>query len=190
VPRKRLYELRYDATGEPIYVEDAGHLFKISGVLFQGMDTNVLFLSPTANDLKKGYQVRQPSLEEWCEVLRRTDDPLVFEQDETGTIKAIHRKQQFAISGAIQQMIWARDQFQCLYCGKQMGDVQLTIDHFDPLEQGGENTQYNLLSACRQCNKRKGNMDPEDYCFKNDLDYEGLCLYLRGDAPLMFIGHL
>ena len=40
-----------------------------------------------------------PTMEEWCEIIRRSDDPLLFETDETSVIKAIHRKVQQAKMG-------------------------------------------------------------------------------------------
>jgi hypothetical protein len=190
--RKRLYSLVYTATGEPVYIEDAGHLLKISGVLLQGMDTDILLLSPTANHVPGAeyIEIVQPTLPEWCEVLRRTDDPLVFEQEADGTIKAVHRKQQYAISGAIQQKVWVRDEFLCLFCGLRMGDVQLTVDHFMPLELGGANEMANYASCCRQCNKAKGSMHPERFCSTHQLDYSGLVQYLAGDQSMHMVGHL
>lgn len=186
--RKRLYQLSYPGGG-PAYVEDAGHLLKISGILMQGMGFDLLLLSPTAGKIDTLATI-QPTLEEWCEILRRTDNPLVYEQDETGTIKAIHRKQEYAISGAIQQQIWARDGFRCMYCGQPMGKVQLTVDHFVPLELGGANQSDNLISACRRCNKHKGKIPPQEYCTKNRLDYLGLRAYLDKKASTHFINHL
>lgn len=177
--RKRLYSLTYPATGRPAYVEDAGHLLKMSGVLLQGMFANFLLLSPTAVPVTPDQiHVIIPTLEEWCEVLRRSDDPLFFEQDESGQIKACHRKQQRAISGAIQQKVFQRDGYKCMFCGKAMGDVQLTVDHFVPLELGGANEMGNYISACRQCNKAKGSVHPKEYCESRGLCYEALCMYL------------
>lgn len=197
--RKRLYGLEYSGSG-PAYIEDAGQILKISGILFQGMGQNLLLLAPNANltgDIEtclgcceREIHIAAPDLATWCEILRRTDDPLVYEQDETGTIKAIHRKQEFAISGAVQQQIWVRDEFRCLFCGKKMGDVQLTVDHFIPLEAGGANDETNYVSACRQCNKRKGKLAPQVYCARHGLDYDGLCLYLAGRCSLSFVLHL
>ena len=191
--RKRLYQLRYETTDEPIYIEDLGNLLKISGILLQGMGTTTIAVSPSGNigtDAFKNIRVIKPPLDEWCEILRRTDDPLYFEQDETGTIKAIHRKAQRAISGAIQQQIWARDGFRCMLCGQPMGKVQLTVDHWTPLELGGINDASNYLSCCRSCNKLKGSRDPSEYCLTMGFDYNGICLYLEGIIPASTITHL
>jgi 5-methylcytosine-specific restriction endonuclease McrA len=173
---KRFYQFTYQDTNEPVYVEDAGNLLKISGILLQGMGTNILVLTPQANDIavntpqKYSVDVVRPFIEEWSEIIRRTDDPLWFEKDETGMTKAVHRKVRMAISGVVQQRIWVRDGFQCLFCGRRMGEVQLTVDHFMPLELGGANNETNYISACRKCNKRKGNRHPEE--FINSLDIQ------------------
>lgn len=188
---KRFYSLQYTNTNKPVYLEQAGSLLKISGILVQSMGNSFVLLAPNAMPVDQlELKIVEPSLDEWCEFIRRTDDPLVFEQDETGTIKAIHRKQKFAISGTIQQKIWVRDGCQCLLCGKMMGDVQMTIDHWIPLELGGAETASNLISCCRRCNKNKGSIHPQEYCATRGIDYEGLCLYLDGKCSRAFLAHL
>ena len=132
----------------------------------------------------------RPMLEELAEIIRRSDDPLYFETDPSGIVKAIHRKSERAVSGTVQQQVWARDGFRCLYCGRPMGEVTLTIDHFVPVESGGGNDPSNLISACRKCNKQKGNQGPKDYCQSSGLDFTGLELYLKGEASVYFIAHL
>jgi hypothetical protein len=182
------------------YLKDnAGNLMLISGVLFQGMGRDTLLLSPTA-DLSEYQrlqypgrfivQIAIPTLEEWGEIIKRTDDPLIFERDLSGGIKAIHRKQTYAISGVVQQQIWARDGFQCLYCGGKMGKYPLTVDHFVPLELGGKGEPGNYVSACRMCAKAKGCIHPKDFCESRSLDYDGLCMYLAGKCSLAFVNHL
>jgi len=189
---ERLYQLSYEENDQrPIYIEDAGHLLMISGILLQGMGSTILLIAPNGDlfDLEK-FKIVKPTLEEWCAILKRSDDPLIFEQDETGTIKAIIRKVQRTISGAVQQQIWHRDGFQCLYCGKAVPEVQVTVDHFQPLELGGQDNPENYATCCRQCNKKKGNRSPLEYCSSNNLDYEGLTIYLSGKASKLFVNHL
>lgn len=50
--------------------------------------------------------------------------------------------------------IFIRDQYTCQYCGTRASD--LTIDHVIPRSRGGGHTWDNLVSACRNCNHRKG----------------------------------
>jgi 5-methylcytosine-specific restriction endonuclease McrA len=172
---KRWYELKYP-DGRDVFLEDFGNTLKISGVLVQGMGLSILIPFPQADDIPypgykydgiQGCTVKSLSVDEISELIRQTDDPQYFELDETGNIKAVHRKSRMAISGAVQQKIWKRDGLQCMFCGGKIGDVQLTVDHWVPLELGGENHQGNYLTLCRKENKRKGNMHPKDYCENN-----------------------
>jgi hypothetical protein len=189
--RRPLYQLRYPGRG-PAYLEDVGNRLKISGLVLQGEEATFIVMTPQSSEVH-GLYVEKADLETWSELLRQSDDPLIFEQEEGGReIKAVHRKVRFAISGAIQQWVWARDFFRCAYCGREMDGrhVQLTVDHFVPLELGGANDESNYLSACRKCNKDKGAILPEEFCRSKGLDYDGLVLYLSGKAPMSFVAHL
>ncbi len=55
----------------------------------------------------------------------------------------------------------ARDHETCQYCGAQPGRVNLTIDHVKPRSQGGGTTWDNVVTACRECNRKKGGRTPE-----------------------------
>ena len=55
--------------------------------------------------------------------------------------------------------VFVRDGYTCQYCGKHTRD--LTLDHVIPRSLGGRDTWDNLVSACAQCNHRKGNRTPE-----------------------------
>ncbi|HEX2033798.1 MAG TPA: HNH endonuclease [Chloroflexota bacterium] len=50
--------------------------------------------------------------------------------------------------------VFMRDNYTCQYCGSRGRD--LTIDHVVPKHRGGGHSWDNLVSACRQCNHRKG----------------------------------
>jgi 5-methylcytosine-specific restriction endonuclease McrA len=50
--------------------------------------------------------------------------------------------------------VFIRDNFTCQYCG--IRTKELTLDHVVPRSKGGPHTWENLVSACRQCNHRKG----------------------------------
>ncbi len=50
--------------------------------------------------------------------------------------------------------IFRRDRYQCQYCGRTSG--QLTIDHVIPRHRGGDYSWDNLVTACPECNVRKG----------------------------------
>lgn len=57
--------------------------------------------------------------------------------------------------------VFARDRETCQYCGIQPGRTQLTMDHVVPRSQGGATTWDNVVTACRDCNHRKGGRTPE-----------------------------
>ena len=51
--------------------------------------------------------------------------------------------------------MYRRDHYRCRYCGAN--DVPLTVDHLVLWEEGGPSTEENLVSACKDCNKTRGN---------------------------------
>lgn len=44
----------------------------------------------------------------------------------------------------------------CAYCGCKLAYNEMQIDHVTPLHNGGEDTESNMLPACRSCNHYKG----------------------------------
>jgi hypothetical protein len=163
---KRKYEHAPSQTKLPFDITNVGSTLRIAGLVFQGetsgpgsrVKTLVLFLPETDHNAR--VEAHDLSSEQWSAVLRQSDDPVI----KIGPEKILVRKVQYAISGAVQQKIWARDSFRCMVCGRQMGEVQLTIDHWMPLELGGSNDTDNYISLCRACNKRKGSLHPLDFC--------------------------
>lgn len=56
--------------------------------------------------------------------------------------------------------VFIRDKYTCQYCGIKTRD--LTLDHVIPKSRGGLHTWDNLVSACKDCNHRKGGKSPEE----------------------------
>ncbi len=50
--------------------------------------------------------------------------------------------------------ILRRDNYICQYCGQP--SAHLTVDHVMPRFRGGQYSWENLVTACPQCNRRKG----------------------------------
>jgi 5-methylcytosine-specific restriction endonuclease McrA len=50
--------------------------------------------------------------------------------------------------------IFRRDDYVCQYCGQP--SARPTVDHIIPRVRGGEYSWENLVTACPQCNRRKG----------------------------------
>lgn len=69
-------------------------------------------------------------------------------------VRIRHRKGHLPFTRA---NIYARDDHTCQYCGA--GD-DLTFDHVIPESQGGGKSWNNIVTACGDCNKRKGARTP------------------------------
>jgi len=57
--------------------------------------------------------------------------------------------------------IYARDKFECKYCGIRFMSEDLTFDHVLPQSQGGKTCWENIVACCGICNRRKANRTPE-----------------------------
>ena len=56
------------------------------------------------------------------------------------------------------EQIFARDGYQCVYCGERFEPDALTVDHVEPKMRGGDRSGGNLVTACGACNARKGGL--------------------------------
>ncbi len=54
--------------------------------------------------------------------------------------------------------ILLRDRNTCQYCGEVLHSTDLTLDHVVPRSRGGLSTWENLVAACHDCNRSKGNL--------------------------------
>ena len=71
----------------------------------------------------------------------------------------LHRYVKRPASSAIsfnKKNILKRDAHTCQYCGRNGGE-RMTIDHVIPRSLGGRTVWENVVSACRDCNLKKGN---------------------------------
>ncbi len=56
------------------------------------------------------------------------------------------------------QALFRRDQNVCLYCGNNFREADLSRDHVVPISRGGKDRWTNVVTACKRCNARKGNL--------------------------------
>lgn len=70
--------------------------------------------------------------------------------------------------------IFKRDSFTCQYCGKQPPEVVLVIDHINPVKEGGDNDELNLVTACEACNQGKGARKLDTMSNRPDADLKWL----------------
>ncbi len=62
------------------------------------------------------------------------------------------------------QQIFEAWQHQCAYCG----DAADTLDHVKPRHKGGATVTTNLVPACRQCNRKKGSEEWQQWFNQQD----------------------
>lgn len=72
--------------------------------------------------------------------------------------------------------LFNRDNWQCQYCGIELDDSTVTIDHIIPKTQGGPRSWKNCVTACRKCNHKKGS---------RSLSESGLTLLRNPTQPKM-----
>ena len=60
------------------------------------------------------------------------------------------------------RILFARDRYICLYCGRRFAVKDLTRDHVTPASRGGGDVYTNLATSCRACNARKDDRTPEE----------------------------
>ncbi len=142
---------------------DIGGKIQLIGGIWQGNGKTYLALIKGEEVGGTDITTLSMDLSDWERFLRQTDllETEILQNDGSGIKKAIVRKTQRQIDGLLQWNCWKRDGFRCRYCNRD--DVQLTIDHCDLWEEGGATVLDNLLSACKKCNRTRGNMQYEDW---------------------------
>lgn len=58
--------------------------------------------------------------------------------------------------------VYRRDDYQCQYCGDHFAPAALTFDHVMPRSRGGETSWLNIVTACQECNRFKGDRTPAE----------------------------
>ena len=69
--------------------------------------------------------------------------------------------------------LYIRHQFRCCYCGTDLRTSEpseLTLDHLLPRSLGGDNSNDNLVLACRSCNSARGAKPWVDYAVGGAID--------------------
>jgi 5-methylcytosine-specific restriction endonuclease McrA len=55
-----------------------------------------------------------------------------------------------------------RDEWTCQYCGAELGERKLTIEHVLPRSRGGKTDWLNCVAACGDCNAHKADQTPNE----------------------------
>lgn len=144
-------------------VLDFGNTIQLAGAILQGEGRTFLCFFPgDQSDLP--LETLELDLAEWHVIVRQTDllETEVLARASDGELaKIILRKSQRQIDTAVQWKVFQRDNYSCRYCG--VTGVPLTVDHLVLWEEGGPTIEANLLSACKKCNKIRGNTQYQEW---------------------------
>lgn len=72
-------------------------------------------------------------------------------------------KADFLATRTLRLAIHAREGGYCFYCLRRMKPGVRCLDHVAPQARGGGSSYRNLVSACGECNSRKGEMRAENF---------------------------
>lgn len=139
-----------------------GNTIQLAGAIWVGGGKTYLCLFP-GEDMPMPVDTLEMTIDEWQKFLRQTDimETEVLAASADGKVaKALIRKSTRQIAQHVSWAVYRRDR-RCRYCGRD--DVPLTVDHLVLWENGGPSTEGNLLSACRKCNKTRGNTEFADW---------------------------
>lgn len=87
------------------------------------------------------------------------------------------------MSAQLRERLFRRDGMRCVYCGDVFPTEQLTLDHVEPRMRGGDNSDGNLVTACRGCNTRKGAAPAWAYLADNPEDRANFLRLATGVWP-------
>ena len=82
---------------------------------------------------------------------------------EQQNVRADIEEMDFLESRALREAIHAREKGECFYCLRRLTARLRCIDHVVPRVLDGLNSYRNLVSACGECNSRKGERKASDY---------------------------
>ena len=151
-------------TLEDINIYDIGSTYQIAGTIWSSVDDCFITLFPGKEETFEHTKLLPMDLSEWETFLRQTDllETEILLTDSSGKlVKAILRKTQRNIDAFMQWAVFKRDGYTCRYCGRD--GIPLTVDHIILWERGGPTIPDNMLTACKKCNKDRGNMEYLDW---------------------------
>lgn len=181
---------------EDIDLLKVGHEIFLNGAIYSDQNYHYLCFFPDDDPVDvRPIITLVMDLEQWKKFVRQSDlqETEIIEHGEDGKlVKAILRKSARLIDSKVSWKVYKRDKYTCRYCGRT--GVPLTIDHLVLWEDGGPTIEENLLTACRKCNKIRGNMKYEDWIRSNF--YENLSknltpfIKLQNSTKAMELDHI
>lgn len=102
-------------------------------------------------------------------VIKEYDDAIVVHNKEMKLPKIVVLKKYINVNHKpkfSRRNVYLRDDYTCQYCGKKFKAEDLTFDHLIPRTLGGHTTWDNIVTACRECNSKKGGKRMEEIGMK------------------------
>lgn len=160
-------ELNTKLSNRNLNMLDIGNSLQLSGAIYSGKGKHLVCFFP--GELEEdgggiGLDIFRMNKDEWEVFIKQTDllETEVIAKEENGTLaKIILRKSLRQIEQGISWRVFKRDGYACRYCNAN--DVPLTVDHLVCWEVGGPSIEANLVSACRKCNKTRGNTEYSEW---------------------------
>ena len=81
-------------------------------------------------------------------------------------VRYVRAMSRIALVRCTRRNVLQRDHYQCQYCGVKCRQQSITLDHVVPRSKGGKTVWTNVVAACHNCNRKKGNRSPERACLK------------------------
>ena len=63
----------------------------------------------------------------------------------------------------LRYQVLERDRFTCQLCGQRAPNVQLEVDHIQPVSEGGTDDMGNLRATCVACNQGRGSFTVQSH---------------------------
>lgn len=147
---------------QDINILDIGNTIQLSGAIWSGNGKHYLCFVPDEFDEadKYDFEILEMGVENWERFIKQTDlleTEILAKDSSGGLVKTLIRKSTRQIDNKIQWKVFQRDAYTCRYCGRT--GVPLTVDHLILWENGGATIEKNLVSACKKCNKTRGNTE-------------------------------
>lgn len=142
---------------------DIGNKIQIAGLIMSDGHSDYYCYLPDQAKLED-LKLLEMDLAAWEKFVQQMDtlETEVIAKDQTGKFAKITlRKANRQIEAGTSWRVFTRDNYTCRYCG--LTGVPMTVDHLICWESGGPSTEANLVTACRKCNKLRGNMAYSDW---------------------------
>jgi len=154
----RNHELQERLGYDPQVVEVALERLKLAGHLLEFTDGRYEVVLTRPGDWKMPEFI--PAMP--GEPIEEIPETVVAEAERPKSPERPERpaRRRTGISVGTRYRILKRDNFKCVYCGRNASEVALQIDHYTPVSAGGSNDDPNLRSACYECNAGKGATPP------------------------------